>query len=272
MARLLFGHVMANGLRINYYRTGGEKPAVVLLHGLADYGLSWTRLPLFLEPAYDVVMVDLRGHGMSAKPESGYQAEEMADDLFWVIRTLNLHKPVIIGHSMGAYVAAVFAKHNPSFISGVVLEDPPWRIQDITDQSNMFEQAADDFIMRISDLKTKKLEEIMAIGLEENPSWDTVEFKQWAKGKQMVSPHAAKWFSTPQTPWQEIVSVIKVPGLLISSENERGAIITPQVTNIVSQLWKNAEIVNLPGAGHNIHREQYYKFRDVTKLFLRYRL
>ena len=79
MARLLFGHVMANGLKINYYRTGGDKPAVVLLHGLADYGLCWTRFPLFLEPSYDVVMVDMRGHGMSEKPDNGYRAEDMAD-------------------------------------------------------------------------------------------------------------------------------------------------------------------------------------------------
>ena len=272
MTRLLFGHVIANGLKINYYRTGGEKPPVVLLHGLGDYGLSWTRFPLFLEPSYDVVMVDLRGHGMSEKPERGYQAEEMADDIFWVIRTLNLHKPVIIGHSMGASIAAVFAKQNPNYISGVVLEDPPWRVLDETDQTMLLEQAARDFNKRISDLKTKKLEEIMAIGLEENPSWDSVEFKQWAKGKQMVSPHAANWFHTPQTPWQEVVSAIKVPGLLISSEIERGAIVTPQVAQIVSQLWKSGEAVNLPGAGHNIHREQYYKFRDVTKLFLRHNL
>ena len=40
MARLLYGHVMARGVRINYYRTGGEKPPVILIHGLAEYGLG----------------------------------------------------------------------------------------------------------------------------------------------------------------------------------------------------------------------------------------
>jgi pimeloyl-ACP methyl ester carboxylesterase len=260
---------MANGLKINYYRTGGDKPAVVLLHGLSDYGLCWTRLPLFLEPSYDVVMVDLRGHGMSEKPENGYRAEDMADDVYWVIRTLSLSQPVVIGHSMGASVAAVFARHNPKQVSGVVLEDPPWQIIDGSDKNTTDRLTQEDFIARMQYLKSKSLEEIIAIGLAENPSWDETEFKQWAKGKQMVSLHAANWLTTQQTPWQEIVSALKVPGLLITSDIERGAIVTPQVGNLVSQSWKAGEVVSLPGAGHNIHREQYYKFRDVVKLFLR---
>jgi N-formylmaleamate deformylase len=272
MARLLFGHVMANGLKINYYRTGGEKPAVVLLHGLSDYGLCWTRLPLFLEPSYDVVMVDLRGHGMSAKPETGYSAEEMADDVFWVIRTLNLSKPVVIGHSMGASVAAVFARHNPKLVSGIILEDPPWQIEDEPDNKTMSGHNSSDFINWLQDLKSKSFEEIMAFGLAQNPTWDEAEFKQWAKGKQMVSLHAANWLTTQQTSWQEIVPALKVPGLLITSEIERGAIVTPQVGKLVSQSWKAGEVVSLPGAGHNIHREQYYKYRDVVKLFLRHHL
>src|SRR5665648_106472 len=200
MARLLFGHVMANGLKINYYRTGGEKPAVVLLHGLADYGLSWTRFPLFLEPSYDVVMVDLRGHGMSAKPETGYQAEEMADDIFWVIRTLNLQKPVIIGHSMGAWVAAVLAQNNPNLISGVVLEDPFWK-SDKEDVKNSYRWTTEEFKNWIREIKSKSLDEIMAISASNNPSWDPVEFKQWAKGKQMVSLHAAQWLDAPTAHW-----------------------------------------------------------------------
>lgn len=272
MARLLFGHVMANGLKINYYRTGGDKPAVVLLHGLTDYGLCWTRFPLFLEPSYDVVMVDMRGHGMSEKPDNGYRAEDMADDVYWIVRTLSLNKPVVIGHSMGASVAAVLARHNPKLVSGVVLEDPPWQILEGSEQNMTHRLTPGDFSNRLQDLKSKTLEEIMAIGLAENPSWDAVEFKQWAKGKQMVSLHAANWLATQQTPWQEIVPALKVPGLLITSDIERGAIVTPQVAKLVAQSWKAGEIVSLPGAGHNIHREQYYKFRDVVKLFLRHHL
>ena len=51
---------------------------------------GWSRFPLFIEPSYDVVMIDLRGHGMSDKPETGYSIEAMSEDLFWVVKTLNL--------------------------------------------------------------------------------------------------------------------------------------------------------------------------------------
>lgn len=73
MAKLFYGHVRVQDVKIHYYRTGEEKPAVVLLHGFGDSALSWSRLALRLEPDYDVIMIDARGHGLSDGPELGYR-------------------------------------------------------------------------------------------------------------------------------------------------------------------------------------------------------
>ncbi len=59
------GDVFANGIRHHYYRTGGEKPALLLLHGFNEYGLTWLRVAKELEQDYDIIMVDARGHGRS---------------------------------------------------------------------------------------------------------------------------------------------------------------------------------------------------------------
>ncbi len=268
MARLMYGHVLANGLRINYYRTGGEKPPVVLLHGLSDYGLGWGRFPVFLEPGYDVVAIDLRGHGMSDKPESGYRYEDLAADALWVIRTLNLLKPVVIGHSLGAAAAAVFAETHAQYISGLVLEDPPWRMPDEGSASRR-EQRAVLYEQTLADYKSKSLQELIEICKAQHPNWDETEFLQWAKGKQLTSPFTVQTMRVPQRDWQDTVKNLRVPGLLLTADVERGAIITPETAALVGQHWKKGELVHLPGAGHNIHREQYYKYRDEVKRFLR---
>lgn len=60
MGEWLSGDVIANGIRIHYYRTGGDKPPLVLSHGATDNGLCWVRLTRALESEYDVIMPDAR--------------------------------------------------------------------------------------------------------------------------------------------------------------------------------------------------------------------
>src|SRR5947209_20441227 len=103
----------ANGIRIHYYRTGGQKPPAVLAHGATDDGLCWTRLARVLESEYDVIMPDARGHGLSEAPETGYTSEDRAADIAGLIEALRLDKPAIGGHSMGGSTAFYVAANYP---------------------------------------------------------------------------------------------------------------------------------------------------------------
>jgi pimeloyl-ACP methyl ester carboxylesterase len=60
------GYVNSNGLQIHYYRTGGDKPQVVINHSAGDDGLCWTHVVKELEKDYDVILPDARGHAKSA--------------------------------------------------------------------------------------------------------------------------------------------------------------------------------------------------------------
>ncbi|GAG66350.1 unnamed protein product [marine sediment metagenome] len=95
-------YVKTNGIKIHYYRTGGDKPQVVLNHGVMDDGLCWTRVAIELETDYDVIMFDARGHGFSDSGEGDYSAESRVKDLAEAIQALGLEKPVVGGHSLGA--------------------------------------------------------------------------------------------------------------------------------------------------------------------------
>src|SRR5437899_12400196 len=105
--------VETNGIRMHYYRTGGDKHPLVLAHGATDSGLCWTPVARALEADYDVIMPDARGHGLSDAPESGYDHETRAADLASFIEALKLERPVVGGHSMGASQTLRFAAAYP---------------------------------------------------------------------------------------------------------------------------------------------------------------
>src|ERR1700737_1887966 len=126
MSEWTSGDVVANGVRLHYYRTGGAKPAIVALHGITDSGRTWTRVAEGLAADYDVIMLDARGHGLSEATESGHTAEDQAPDVAGVIGALGLGRVVLLGHSMGGATAVATAAQFPDLVRALILEDPPW--------------------------------------------------------------------------------------------------------------------------------------------------
>jgi pimeloyl-ACP methyl ester carboxylesterase len=69
--------------------------------------------------------------------------------------------------------------------------------------------------------------------------------------------------------WPEIVSAIRCPTLLITSEPERGGIVTEEVAKKAAILNPNLRVAKIGGAGHNIRRENYGNYMWVVKSFLK---
>ena len=118
------GYVMANGIRIHYWRTGGNKPVLLMAHGSSDNGLCWTNLAKELVDDYDIILPDARGHGLSDPPRKSDSADAQAEDLAGLIRALKLKKPILMGHSMGSSSVAWFSAKYPDIPGAVILEDP----------------------------------------------------------------------------------------------------------------------------------------------------
>ncbi len=269
MARLFYGHILVDGVRINYYRTGGEKPPMILLHGMSDNALCWNRIPILLEPEFDLVMLDARGHGSSGDSPQGYGLDLHAGDVQAVIEHMQLKRPIIMGHSMGAEVAALAAARMPKVVRGVVLIDPPWRP---VEEKPAPEQAAEHAAAWKQDLalkKEKSLDEVVAMGKAKHPYWEEDEFFQWAKSKQQVRLEALDWLAAPRTPWWEIVRKIDCPGLLVAGDPALGGIVTPEVSKQVTHAWRKCKEVRIANVGHSIHREDLLSFMDALNLFLR---
>jgi pimeloyl-ACP methyl ester carboxylesterase len=118
------GYVMANGIRLHYWRTGGAKPPLVMAHGSSDDALCWTNLAKEFQDRYDIIMFDARGHGLSDPPTAADAPDVQVEDLAGLIKALKLEKPVLMGHSMGSASVAHFAAKYPDVPRAVILEDP----------------------------------------------------------------------------------------------------------------------------------------------------
>jgi pimeloyl-ACP methyl ester carboxylesterase len=105
--------------------TGKEKvPRLLLLHGLADSASVWTSLGNYLSNRYHIVAPDMRGHGESSKPETGYTFESAIADLKALMAYLNWPNAHILGHSWMGKLAPIWARQNPERFCSMILVDP----------------------------------------------------------------------------------------------------------------------------------------------------
>jgi pimeloyl-ACP methyl ester carboxylesterase len=94
---------------------------VVLIHGYTDNARDWVPLVPYLSPSLHLILIDLRGHGRSGKPECCYTRFDFAYDVKLLLDALGLRRVDIVGHSMGSFVAQTFAETWPERTARVVL-------------------------------------------------------------------------------------------------------------------------------------------------------
>jgi pimeloyl-ACP methyl ester carboxylesterase len=111
------------GLQFHYREYGGQGRPVVLLHGVASSSRIWLLVGPRLGERYRVFALDQRGHGESAKPDSGYDFASVVADAAAFIDSLGLDRPVVAGHSWGGNVAVELAATHPDAVAGLILVD-----------------------------------------------------------------------------------------------------------------------------------------------------
>jgi N-formylmaleamate deformylase len=264
------GYVETNGLRLHYTRTGGNKPPIVLAHGVTDAGPCWTPVAEVLAAEYDAIMVDARGHGRSDAPERGYGPAEQAEDLAGVITGLELNRPAVLGHSMGAASALVLAGAHPDLPGAILLEDPPAWWTERIDSPEVTERRT-AMKERAIALKQKPREDLIAGQRVEQPGWSDAELEPWADAKQRFSPNVLSVYNHDHgsnVDWQAVLGRITCPALLIVSDPERGGIVTPDNAIALKALVPHLEIAHISNAGHNIRRDQFDRYMGVIRPFL----
>jgi pimeloyl-ACP methyl ester carboxylesterase len=113
---------LPDGERLAYVSMGDPAGAVVvLIHGYTDNARDWVPLLPYLSPSFHLIIVDLRGHGSSSKPECCYTRYDFAYDVKLLLDALGISRADIVGHSLGSLIAQTFAENWPEHTGRVVL-------------------------------------------------------------------------------------------------------------------------------------------------------
>lgn len=116
--------VAANGTTL-HVRVGGAGPAVVLLHGYGDTGDMWVPLARELARDHRVIVPDLRGMGLSARADGGFEKANEAADVIGVMDALGVNQADVVAHDIGNMVAYAFAARHADRVRKLVLMDAP---------------------------------------------------------------------------------------------------------------------------------------------------
>lgn len=248
----------ANGIDIHYRRTGGDKPPLVLLHGLTGDGACWSPLARALESDFDVIMPDARGHGESSKPLDGYTYEDHARDVIELIELLELAAPILLGHSMGGMTAAVVASQMP--LRALVLADPTFLSPDR--QCEVYESDAAEQHRQLLSLDR---ETVLAQARTRHAHRLPEIVERVAEARMNTSIHAYDVLTPPNPDYRRLISAIAAPILLIIADN---GVISLEMAHELQNLNTHLQVEQLQNAGHGLHYDQPDNFATLVASFL----
>jgi pimeloyl-ACP methyl ester carboxylesterase len=231
--------IPANGIRLATFRSGrADGPPLVLLPALGEPSATWDEIAPELGRDYQLIAIDLRGHGDSEWPGE-YSFELIRDDVLGALDQLGLEQVSIIGHSLGGTVASLVAQARPALVRQLVLEDtaPPKP----AGPAPAGEQAD-----RPRTMPAPPPEQLPV-------DWPLVV----AIGGQLKDPDPAWWAGLPS---------ITARTLIIAGGEDSHV---PQVQLAeAAQLIPDATLITIP-AGHRVHTSRPAEFTAAVLAFLR---
>lgn len=109
-------------LNVSYSIGNEEKPAILLIHFSGGTLQMWNGIFPLLQNQYRIIAPDLRGHGKSNRPLTGYHIDDFANDMYQLLQKLGINKCHIVGSSLGAEVGLSLAASHPEIVLSLVSE------------------------------------------------------------------------------------------------------------------------------------------------------
>jgi N-formylmaleamate deformylase len=248
-----FDHLYVKGMDIELHLLSkgnrGGIP-VIFLPGITSYSRSVMRMLDLMPDDYHSLALDIRGRGRSSWPKRGYRLADYVGDLLDVLNALadNPVSPVLVGHSMGARIAAAFAARHSSLVSGLVLIDPP---VNGPGQRQVYPNALSMFLQQkaAADLND------MASFRSYLPSFSDAALEERADEYRNCSQQALieSYESLLREPFQIHVKAVTCPMLLLAAEH--GDTIRETEFASLKALNERLRGVRVPGVGHMIYKD-----------------
>jgi len=127
-------NVVGDGVNIQLAVWEGRGKSVLCIHGITANCRCWDIIASALSGDHRIIAMDLRGRGLSDKPPTGYSIETHCNDIKALLGNLRLKQAVLMGHSLGAFIAIVFAARHPDLVDRLILVDGGGKLSE--DQMN----------------------------------------------------------------------------------------------------------------------------------------
>lgn len=241
---------------IHYLRSGGDKPPLVMLHGLTGSGACMLPMGRILAKRFDVILPDARGHGASSGPSEGYRYNDLAADIMGLIDALGLSSPVLAGHSMGGMTAAVAACDLGKAVKALVLVDPTFI--SLAWQHDIYEShvsADHEAALRLT------RDELIAQACLRHPDRPGELIDHQVDAKRRTSLHAFDILTPPNPDWRHLVRDIDVPMLLLIGD--RG-VVSWETADELASLNPLLRSVLIADAGHGMPFDKPVEAADVV--------
>jgi len=246
---------LSNGINLEYVEKGNkDATAAIFLHGYSD---SWHSFEIVLNmfpPEMHLIALSLRGHGNSSKPNEGYHPKDFAGDLSLFINEKKLRASIIVGHSLGGYIAQQFAINYPELTKALVLIDTDAYFADnpgftdFTDGILKFEKPVDYSFARDFQLSTlaKPIDSLqLALFIAESMKLPLHVWKGVAAG--LVAENFTKHLQTIDAPVLIFWGTADMICFKADQEN-------------FARNLKNEKLLIYDGTGHALHWEEPERF------------
>ncbi len=265
--------VTQNGASINYVvLEPDQRPAegdVILVHGLATNLAFWYfQYAVPLAERFRVTVFDLRGHGRSTMTESGYRAEDLAQDLEGLVDHLGIERAHLCAHSFGGVVALQYAVRNPGRVASLVLADTQttlarealagrtWQhgevLREIFARSGLTLEPQDPFFgYHVLTVIAQMLEEQGAVPKSVaclvSPLLGTQGTRTARLWLRLIrDTHAERELRLPDGLTQQVLSGLEVPILALYGSRSQAFV----TRDCLRKLWPHACFQTIDGAGH----------------------
>ena len=258
-------YVEVNGQRLHYKQWSESGPPLIFLHGVTGSCRAWEAIAPSFTSQYSVMAFDLRGHGLSSKPDSGYNwVDDYAADLVDFLNNHMDEKVLLVGHSLGAVVSIPIAVGAADKVRAIVLEDPPAFApsEDVNHTSDRFKPTLAIKSLPL-DMRIERIMETMGVdrdaatlradnleAMSENVLIELIEGNTAYK--------AADWLPR-----------VSCPNLVILGNPVRGGVVAHDDRPRLRRLLNDMTLVEWDDVGHGIHGEQPERFTSEVRKFLR---
>jgi len=246
-----------------YTSTSGQGQPLVFIHGWAASHRFWKYQIKKFQTSYRVLAYDLRGHGDSDKPATGYQISNHVTDLEILLSYEKITEPILIGHSLGGMIALQYALESQNQAAALVLVGTNPHPVPTIKRSLQFSLLS--WIISLSRSRAAKFTRTQIFAPDVDP-----ELVDWVNQDSLRTPtHVIRQTLTVVKAFNvtDNLPEIVCPVCIINGEYETA--VDPKAVTQMLQLMPQAEFKSIPGSGHNVMLEKADAFNDALASFLR---